>query len=109
MKEALDEPEVKRRGIQRMGFTLHRNGSMVSAPIRIRQVSVRLNSAKIVPLPPEADIVNPASFYEFTYATQVAIDSCAIAIWRWCPGIDSWYASASASYRGRVSGSVVLM
>jgi hypothetical protein len=47
---------------------------MVSAPIKIRQISVRLNSAKIVPLPPEVDIVNPASFYEFTYSTQAAID-----------------------------------
>jgi hypothetical protein len=68
------EPEVKRRGIQRVGFTLHRNGSMISAPIKIRQISVALNSAKIVPLLPEVDIVNPASFYEFTYTTQTAID-----------------------------------
>ena len=68
------EPEVKRRGIQRVGFTLHRNGSMISAPIKIRQISVALNSAKIVPLLPEVDIVNPASFYEFTYTTQAAID-----------------------------------
>ncbi|MEI6106998.1 MAG: hypothetical protein WCR49_08280 [Opitutae bacterium] len=68
------EPEVKRRGIQRVGFTLHRNGSMVSAPIRIRQITVRLNRAKIVPLPPEVDIVNPASFYKFTYTTQASIE-----------------------------------
>jgi len=69
------EPEVKRRGIQRVGFTLHRNGSMISAPIRIRQVSVKLNRAKIIPPVAEVDIVNPASFYEFSYTTQAAIDN----------------------------------
>ncbi len=68
------EPEVKRRGIQRVGFTLHRNGSMISAPIKIRQISVKLNTAKIVPLPPEVEITNPASAYEFAYTTQAAID-----------------------------------
>jgi hypothetical protein len=65
---------VKRRGIQRVGFTLHRNGSMISAPIKIRHISVKLNSAKVVPLPPEVEITNPASAYEFAYVTQAAID-----------------------------------
>lgn len=67
------EPEAKRRGVERVGVTFFRNGSMLSAPIKIRQISVQLNSARIVPPAAVAPVKNPASFYEFTYTTAAAI------------------------------------
>lgn len=67
------EPEAKRRGVERVGLTFFRNGSMISAPIRIRQITVQLNRAKIVPPVVLAPVKNPASFYEFRYTTPAAI------------------------------------
>lgn len=69
--KASDFPEGtdKLRGVLRIGLTLHRNGSMVSAPIKVRQIALDLNSDKIVPPLSAAEIKNPKSFYEFTYTT----------------------------------------
>ncbi len=68
-----NEPEAKRRGVERVGFSFFRNGSMVSAPIRIRRIAVQLNSDQVVPPAPEVAIWNPASFYEFSYTTPAAV------------------------------------
>lgn len=67
------EPEAKRRGIERVGLTFFRNGSMLSAPIKIRQISVKLNRARVVPPAAAVAAKNPASFYEFNYTTAAAI------------------------------------
>ncbi len=67
------EDEKKRRGIQRVGFTFYRNGSMVSAPIRIRRVAVDLHSARVVPPAPEVPVTNPSSSYQFSYTTQADV------------------------------------
>lgn len=67
------EPEAKRRGIERVGLTFFRNGSLVSAPIRIRQIAVTLNRSKIAPPVALAPVKNPAAFYEFKYTSPAAI------------------------------------
>lgn len=63
-----DAPSPKKlRSIERVNFIFHRNGSMVAAPIRIRRVTIDLNSDRIVPPQPEARVINPRSHYAFRY------------------------------------------
>ncbi len=74
------EAADNRRGIQRVGFAFTRNGSMVSAPIKIRRLTVALNRARIVPAPAELSVANPASFYEFTYTTPADVDRIKVKV-----------------------------
>lgn len=69
-----NEPAEKQRAIERVNFIFHRNGSMVSAPIKIRYVALDLNSEHIVPPGPDVKVKNPNSFYEFTYDSQEDVD-----------------------------------
>lgn len=70
-----DAPSPKKlRAIERVNFIFHRNGSMVTAPIRIRRVTIDLYSDRIVPPKPEAKTVNPNSHYAFRYNSKPAID-----------------------------------
>ena len=74
---ALDfnEPEEKLRAIERINLLFHRRGSMVSAPISIRNLGLRFHTTKIVPPVPESVVVNPKSHYTFTYNSPSAIES----------------------------------
>ena len=69
-----NEPADKLRAIERINLLLHRKGSMVSAPISIRNLGLRFNSAKISPPVPDMLVVNPKSFYDFAYNNQNTID-----------------------------------
>jgi hypothetical protein len=79
---ALDfnEPEDKLRAIERINLLLHRRGSMVSAPIGIRNLGLRFHTTRIVPPAPEAVVVNPKSFYSFAYDNASTISAIAARI-----------------------------
>jgi len=67
------EPEEKQRAIERVNFIFHRNGSMVSQPIKIRRFAMDLNSEKITPPLDDVKVVNPNSTYLFSYNTEASI------------------------------------
>ena len=70
-----NEPAQKLRAIERINFIFSRNGSVVSAPIKIRGFVANLNRGKIIPPEPEVKVKNPKSHYSFTYNTQKSIDA----------------------------------
>jgi len=70
----------KLRKIERVNIIFERKGSVVSAPIKIRNLQISLNETKIVPPPPDVKVVNPKSFYKFTYNTQEAIKALEVRI-----------------------------
>ena len=75
-----NEPLDKLRSIERINLIFHRKGSMVSAPISIRNLGLRFNSAKLVPPAPELVVVNPNSLYTFTYDNPKAISAISARI-----------------------------
>jgi hypothetical protein len=75
-----NEPPIKQRKIERINIIFERQGSFVSAPIKIRNLGIYLNEDKIVPPEPDVIVENPKSFYEFTYDTQEAIDALHIEV-----------------------------
>ena len=74
------EPADKLRSIERVTFILERKGSVVSAPIKIRRISMDLNSEKIIPPAEEVRVENPRSSYEFNYANQAELDGLQVRI-----------------------------
>ena len=74
------EPSIKQRKIERVNIVFERRGSVVSAPIKIRNLKIKLNEDKIVPEPPDPVVINPKSFYQFYYNTQEAIDKLEVRI-----------------------------
>ncbi len=68
-----NEPADKLRAIERINLLFHRKGSVVSAPIKIRNLGLRFNSDKVIPPEPEIAIKNPKSLYKFTYTNQEAV------------------------------------
>jgi hypothetical protein len=75
-----NEPSVKQRKIERVNIVFERRGSVISAPIKIRNLKIKLNENKIVPEPPDPVVTNPKSFYQFDYNTQAAIDQLEVRI-----------------------------
>jgi hypothetical protein len=75
-----NEPSVKQRKIERVNIVFERRGSVVSAPIKIRNLKIKLNEDKIVPEAPDPVVVNPKSFYQFIYNTQATIDKLEVRI-----------------------------
>ena len=75
-----NEPSDKLRSIERVTFVLERKGSVVSAPIKIRQISMDLNTEKIIPLAAEVRVKNPKSHYEFNYTNQVELDGLQVRV-----------------------------
>jgi hypothetical protein len=75
-----NEPSIKQRKIERVNIIFERRGSVVSAPIKIRNLKIKLNRDKIVPEPPDPVVTNPKSFYQFNYNTQAAIDQLEVRI-----------------------------
>lgn len=75
-----NEPSIKQRKIERVNIVFERKGSLVSAPIKIRNLKIKLNEDKIVPEPPDLVVTNPKSFYQFKYNTQAAIDKLEVRI-----------------------------
>jgi hypothetical protein len=75
-----NEPSIKQRKIERVNIVFERRGSVVSAPIKIRNLRIKLNEDKIVPEPPDPVVVNPKSYYQFSYTTQAAIDKLEVRI-----------------------------
>lgn len=74
-----NEPAIKQRKIERVNIIFERRGSLISAPIKIRNLKIKLNSEKIVPEPPDTIVTNSQSFYQFNYNTQAAVDS--LKVW----------------------------
>lgn len=75
-----NEPPAKQRKIERVNIIFERRGSVVSAPIKIRNLKIKLNEDKIVPPEPDVVVTNPQSFYQFNYNTQAAIDKLEVRI-----------------------------
>ena len=75
-----NEPSLKQRKIERVNIIFERRGSVVSAPIKIRNLKIKLNDNKIIPEPPDPVVINPQSFYQFNYNTQAAIDNLEVRI-----------------------------
>ncbi len=75
-----NEPSIKQRKIERVNIVFERRGSVVSAPIKIRNLKIKLNEDKIIPEPPDPVVTNPKSFYQFNYNSQVAIDKLEVRI-----------------------------
>ena len=71
----LTDKPVKLRKIERFNIIFERKGSIVSAPIKIRNAKINLHEDKIIPPAEDTKIVNPQSYYKFTYNTQKAVDS----------------------------------
>lgn len=69
-----NEPSDKLRAIERINLLFHRKGSVVSAPISIRNLGLRFNTSRITPPIPDVLVVNPKSFYTFEYNNQKTID-----------------------------------
>jgi len=74
------EPSDKLRAIERVSFIFERRSSMISAPIKIRRVTMDLNSERVTPPAKEVRIKNPKSFYEFTYTTQSDVDGLQVRV-----------------------------
>ncbi len=70
----------KLRKIERVNIIFERRGSLVSAPIRIRNLRISLNEERIVPPAADLRVTNPRSFYSFAYNTQQAIDALEVRI-----------------------------
>jgi len=75
-----NEPSIKQRKIERVNIVFERRGSVVSAPIKIRNLKIKLNKDKIVPEPPDPIVINPKSLYQFNYNTQSVIDKLEVRI-----------------------------
>ncbi|MBV5313729.1 MAG: hypothetical protein JZU47_10560 [Prolixibacteraceae bacterium] len=75
-----NEPSIKQRKIERVNIVFERRGSVVSAPIKIRNLKIKLNEDKIIPEPPDPVVTNPKSFYEFNYNNQASIDKLEVRI-----------------------------
>ena len=75
-----NEPSVKQRKIERVNIIFERRGSVVSAPIMIRNLKIKLNEDKIVPEAPDVKVTNPHSFYQFRYNTQEAINALEVRV-----------------------------
>jgi hypothetical protein len=75
-----NEPSIKQRKIERVNIVFERRGSVVSAPIKIRNLKIKLNEERIVPELADPVVVNPKSFYQFDYNTQEAIDKLEVRI-----------------------------
>ncbi len=74
------EPDIKLRKIERVNIIFERKGSVVSAPIKIRNLKIKLNEDKIVPQAPDTVVVNPHTSYKFVYNTQEAINGLDVRI-----------------------------
>jgi 3-oxoacyl-[acyl-carrier protein] reductase len=74
-----ENPE-KLRKIERVNIIFERRGSVVSAPISIRNLKIKLNKDKIVPPKEDIKVKNPHTYYKFTYDTQSAIDLLQVRI-----------------------------
>jgi regulation of enolase protein 1 (concanavalin A-like superfamily) len=70
----------KLRKIERVNLIFERRGSVLSAPIKIRNLKITLNENRIVPPAPDVHVTNPRSFYKFTYDTQAAIDALEVRV-----------------------------
>ena len=70
----------KLRKIERVNIIFERRGSLVSAPVKIRNLRIALNEDRIVPPAPDARVTNPRSRYTFTYDTQAAIDALEVRV-----------------------------
>ena len=66
---------LKLRKIERFNIIFERKGSLVSAPIKIRNVKINLHEDKIIPLAEDVKVINPHSYYKFIYNTQEAINA----------------------------------
>jgi predicted esterase len=75
-----NEPSVKQRKIERVNIIFERRGSVVSAPVKIRNLKIKLNEDKIVPEAPDVKVTNPHSFYKFSYDTQEAIRALEVRV-----------------------------
>jgi len=75
-----NEPSEKLRSIERVSFILERQGSVVSAPVKIRRIAMDRNTEKIVPPAEEVRIQNPKSHYEFNYTKQVELDGLQVRV-----------------------------
>jgi len=75
-----NEPSFKQRKIERVNIIFERRGSVVSAPIMIRNVKIKLNEDKIVPEAPDIPVKNPHSYYKFTYNTQESINALEVRV-----------------------------
>ena len=75
-----NEPSEKLRAIERVSFIFERNGSIVSAPVKIRRIAIELNTEKIIPPAEEVRVRNPKSHYEFTYAKQAELDGLQVRV-----------------------------
>jgi len=74
------EPDIKLRKIERVNIIFERKGSVVSAPIKIRNLKIKLNEDKIVPQAPDTVVVNPHTSYKFVYNKQEAINGLDVRI-----------------------------
>jgi len=74
------EPDIKLRKIERVNIIFERKGSVVSAPIKIRNLKIKLNEHKIVPPAPDTVVMNPQTSYKFEYYTPTAINGLDVRI-----------------------------
>lgn len=74
------EDPAKLRKIERVNIIFERRGSVVSAPIKIRNLQIKLNEDKIVPPAPDLMVTNPKSYYQFNYNTQEAINALEVRV-----------------------------
>jgi len=74
------EDPAKLRKIERVNIIFERRGSVVSAPIKIRNLQIKLNEDKIVPPAPDLVVTNPKSFYHFNYNTPEAIKALEVRV-----------------------------
>ncbi len=74
------EDLAKLRKIERVNIIFERKGSVVSAPINIRNLKIKLNEDKIIPPAPDLEVTNPNSYYKFNYNTQEAIKALQVRI-----------------------------
>ncbi len=70
----------KLRKIERVNIIFERRGSVVSAPIKIRSLKIKLNEDKILPPAPDVVVANPHSYYKFSYNTPEAINALEMRI-----------------------------
>jgi len=70
----------KLRKIERVNIIFERKGSVISAPIKIRNLKIKLNEDKILPPAPDVAVVNPHSYYKFSYNTPEAINALEVRI-----------------------------
>lgn len=68
-----NEDLEKLRKIERINIIFERKGSLVSAPIKVRNLTIKLNKDKIVPPAPDLKVINPTSSYHFPYNTPESV------------------------------------